>query len=155
MRQMTKRQILSWAAVPVIPRDAAPRSWNAQDDWPPFGARSLREPAGSIAMDVGSRRRAGKNRAWRHGLAMTLLLALVGGAGERPRGDGAAAVASAAAPRPSRASREEVARCPASRVAAGPVEPGVLASVLLAAPVCMVTVVIRGSAGSGEALLDP
>jgi hypothetical protein len=92
-------------------------------------------------MDVGSRRQLRRKTAWRHVLAMTLLLAVVGGAGERLREDGVAPV-SAAAPRPSRVSTEQV-HCQAPWLVAGSIEPNAIVETLMAAPVCMATLMVR------------
>ncbi len=101
-------------------------------------------------MDVGSRRQLRRKTAWRHVLAMTLLLAVVGGAGERLREDGAGAAASAAAPRPSRVSAERV-HCQASWLVAGPIEPNAIVETLMAAPVCMATLMVRKESGPSAA----
>jgi hypothetical protein len=84
-------------------------------------------------MDVGHRRRLQGASAWRHRLALTLLLAVVGAVGERPRGDGAGAVANATVSRPSRMSAEQAIHC---QLAGGAVDPAAIVDVLMAAPMC-------------------
>src|SRR5262245_36335980 len=88
-------------------------------------------------MDVGSRRRPQGLSARRHVLALTLLMAVVGGAGERPRGDGAGAVAIAAASRPPRLKAEDVGPCQAAALTVAPPEPGATVDALMTAPLCM------------------
>lgn len=59
------------------------------------------------------------------------------------------------APRPSRVSAEHLAHCQHSWLAAGPIEPGALVQALMAAPLCMLTSMIRRESDPLAAAPEP